>query len=60
MLVRNMALVLQKSKQVKTRVDIKGKIVGSKNGIVSLSGTLTISKSSIFLFQFFMDFFERK
>ena len=31
-LVKNMLLVLQKSKQVKTRVDIKGKRVWLKNG----------------------------
>ena len=33
---RNVVLVLQKIKQVKTRVDLKGKIVGSINGKVSL------------------------
>ena len=33
-----MFIVLQKSKQVKTRVDLKGKRVGSKNGKVSRHG----------------------
>ena len=37
-LVRNMKLVLQKSKQAKTRADLYGKRLESKNGIVSLSG----------------------
>ena len=37
-LVKNMIFVLQKSKQVKTRVDLKGKRVGSKNGKVSRHG----------------------
>ena len=35
-LVRNMALLLQKSKQAKTRADLKGKRDGSKNGNVIL------------------------
>ena len=33
-----MELVLQKSKQVKTRADFNGKRVGSKNGKASISG----------------------
>ena len=37
-LVRNMTLVLQKSKQAKTRADLYGKKVESKHGKVSLSG----------------------
>ena len=41
-LVKNVALVLQKTKQVKSRVDLNGARVGTKNGIASLSriGTL--------------------
>ena len=35
MLVKNIVLVLQKSKQAKTRADFKGKRDGSKIGIVS-------------------------
>ena len=34
----DMVLVLQKSQQAKTRVDLKEKRVGSINGIVSLIG----------------------
>ena len=41
--VRNMLLVLQKSKQVKTRVDLKPNRVGSKIGIVSLSVIRTVN-----------------
>ena len=37
-LVKDMILVLQKSKQAKTRVDLKEKWVGSINEIVSLIG----------------------
>ena len=37
MLVKNMLLVLQKSKQAKTKGDLKGKIVRPKKRIVSLS-----------------------
>ena len=37
-LVKDMILVLQKSNQAKTRVDLKEKRVGSINGIVSLIG----------------------
>ena len=35
-LFRNIVLVLQKSKQAKTRVDLNGKSVGLKNGRVFL------------------------
>ena len=38
-----MSLVLQKSKQAKTRVDFNGKRVGSKSGIVSLCGIRTLN-----------------
>ena len=38
-LVKNVILVLQISKQAKARVILNGKQVGSKNGIVFLSGT---------------------
>ena len=41
--VRNEVLVLQKRKQVETRVDVKEKRVGSKNEIVSLIGTRTLT-----------------
>ena len=37
-LVRNMTLVLQKSKQAKKKADLNGKKVESKHGKVSLSG----------------------
>ena len=42
MLVKNIVLVLQKSKQAKARLNLNGKRVGSKIGIVFLSdiGTL--------------------
>ena len=42
-LVSNMVLVLQKSKKVKTRVDLIGKRVGIQNGILSLNGNRTIN-----------------
>ena len=38
--VENMALVLQKSKQAKTRAYLNGKSVGLKIGIVFLGGDL--------------------
>ena len=42
-LVENMVLVLQKSKQAKSRVDLKGKRVDKKNEKVSLSGIQTLN-----------------
>ena len=42
-LVKDMILVLQKSNQAKTRVDLKEKRVGSINGIVSLIGIWTFN-----------------
>ena len=41
-LVKDMILVLQKSKQAKTRVDLKEKWVGSINDIVSPIGILNL------------------
>ena len=41
-LVQNMVLVLQKSKQVKTRIDLKRKWVVTNNGEVCLSGIWTL------------------
>ena len=38
-----MSLVLQKSSQAKTRVDLNGKRVRSKHGIVSLGGIQTLN-----------------
>ena len=43
MLLKDLELVLQKSKQAKSRVDLKGKRVDEKNEKVSFGGIQTLN-----------------